>query len=147
MNGSVRKQNRIDVTTSLRHAGRSTMGGQSKMAYEILLDGEMLLGEEKWDFWLVRFRTTITTEDAFSIAPSIDAMERVDGLELTGFREQFRESLKDEWFPIVGLCRHGDSPVFVLARDEKTLAASGKPHWHDGCTFFFMAPSAVKTAA
>lgn len=124
------------------------------MAYEILLDGMMPLGEEKWDVWLVRFGTTITTEDAFNVAPSIDVMDRVDVLELTGFREQFRARLKDEWFPIVGLCRNGDSPVFMEARDEQPLGgsskrsgASGTPYWNDGCTFLFIAPHPVKTAA
>src|SRR5690349_2239157 len=100
-----------------RHASRSTMEGQSKMAYEVLLDGEMPLGEEKWDFWLVRFGTMITTEDAFSVAPSVDVMDRVDTLELAAFREQFRSLLEAEWFPIVGLCRTGDSPTFLTVQD------------------------------
>lgn len=122
--------------------------GQSKRAYEILLNGEVTFGEEVWDFWLIRCGGNLTTEQVWEIAPSTDVMDRVDDVELRAFAEQYEDQISG-CFPIVGLCRAGESPILLWEKGTfRIIRASGRqPYWADDCSFLFLAPPTPPLAA
>jgi hypothetical protein len=122
--------------------------GQPKMAYEILVDGQMTLGDEEWDFWLIRFDARLTTEQVWEAAPSPDVMDRIDEVELLAFAKQQKDFI-DDYFPIVGLCRTGESPIVDCEKGTLHIghATGRQPYWSTDCSFLFIAPPTRPRAA